>query len=245
MPTKLLVLRIGFFVGFLNLSTEASEYNNDSIFVGIEPDTIRFLDESSLNGQYAKITNVSNDTVRIDSLRYTGHYFYYYITLSDSIDYIAPPRIMLPKQWMYIEVIPALPVIKSPSEADLVLDTLFVFTDVEICSAIVILDQSIISSVDEKYPCTIPANQFCLNDHYPNPFNVQTTLSYVVPNLSWIRLGVYNIYGQEIQTLVHALQEAGTYFIHYDAGGLSSGIYFYRIQIGNSFTDTKKMIFNR
>jgi hypothetical protein len=245
MSNILFVLLIAFFIGFVDLSTQASEYNNESIFVGIEPDTILFLDESSLNGQYAKITNVSNDTVRIDSLAYTQHYFCYYITLSDSIDYFAPPRILLPKQWMYIEVVPALPVQNNLYEADMVIDTLFVFTDVEICSAIVILDQSIISSVDEKYPCTISANQFCLNDNYPNPFNVQTILSYVVPSLSWVCLGVYNIYGQEIQTLVHALQEADTYFIHYDAGGLSSGIYFYRIQIGNSFTDTKKMIFIR
>ena len=245
MSNKLFVLLIAFFVAFGDLSTQASEYNFESIFIGIEPDTILFLDELSLNGQNAKITNVSDDTVRIDSLAYTQHYFYYYIILHDSIDYFDPPRILLPKQWMYIEVVPALPVQNSLSEAELVIDTLFVFTDAEICSVIVILDQSIISAVDEKYPCTIPATQFCLKDNYPDPFNEQTTLSYIVPSLSWVRLGVYNIYGQEIQTLVHALQKADTYFIHYDASGLSSGIYFYSIQIGNSFIDTKKMILVR
>ena len=51
--------------------------------------------------------------------------------------------------------------------------------------------------------------------------------------------------GREIQTLVNEYQKVNTYSINFNASKLSSGIYFYKLQVGNEFVDTKKMLFLR
>jgi hypothetical protein len=56
-----------------------------------------------------------------------------------------------------------------------------------------------------------------------------------------VSLKIYNTIGEEIETLVNELKQAGNYNISFNASSLPSGIYFYRIQAGN-FVETKKMI---
>ena len=82
---------------------------------------------------------------------------------------------------------------------------------------------------------------FALDQNYPNPFNPTTTINYYVPEVSFISLKVYDVLGNEIATLVNENKPAGNYKAEFNAAGIPSGIYFYRIQAG-SFIDTKKMI---
>jgi hypothetical protein len=87
---------------------------------------------------------------------------------------------------------------------------------------------------------TIP-NEFILEQNYPNPFNPTTTIQFQVPNSSSINITVYNILGNEVATLLNEKKPAGSYKVDFSAAGLSSGIYFYKLQAG-SFVEMKKMI---
>ena len=75
----------------------------------------------------------------------------------------------------------------------------------------------------------------------PNPFNPSTTIKYPIPELSFIILKVFDVLGNEIETLVDEEKTAGSYDVDFDAVTLPSGIYFYRLQAG-SYIETKKMI---
>jgi hypothetical protein len=55
-------------------------------------------------------------------------------------------------------------------------------------------------------------------------------------------LKIYDITGKEVQTLVHKRLSAGTYEVRFDGGGLSSGIYFYTLNINGINIDTKKLM---
>jgi hypothetical protein len=83
--------------------------------------------------------------------------------------------------------------------------------------------------------------KFALYQNYPNPFNPSTTISYDLPERSRVKLSVYNLLGQEVATLVNTEQEPGRYNVKFDASGLPSGIYFYRLEAGR-FIEQKKMI---
>ena len=87
--------------------------------------------------------------------------------------------------------------------------------------------------------------QYQLSQNYPNPFNPITIISYTVPRSDFITLRIYNSIGKEIQTLVNQHQKADTYNISFDASDLSSGIYFYRLNIGKHFVETRKMLLIR
>ncbi len=92
--------------------------------------------------------------------------------------------------------------------------------------------------------------EFALSQNYPNPFNPSTTIKYSIasPNqsgaVSSVQLKVYDVLGREIATLVNERQPAGNYTVTFDAGNLSSGVYFYQLRAG-SFVSTKKMILMR
>jgi agmatine/peptidylarginine deiminase len=92
----------------------------------------------------------------------------------------------------------------------------------------------------------IHLNNFALQQNYPNPFNPATVISYNISSnmngeLTNVKLTVYNSTGKKIATLINEKQNAGSYNITFDGSGLSSGIYFYKLEAG-SFTDTKRMI---
>jgi CubicO group peptidase (beta-lactamase class C family) len=98
--------------------------------------------------------------------------------------------------------------------------------------------QVIVTGVEEGelHPLT-----YRLEQNYPNPFNPSTTIKYSIPNFSFVNLKVYDILGNEVATIVNEEKPAGSYEVNFEAKGLSSGIYFYKLQAG-SFVETRKMI---
>ena len=93
---------------------------------------------------------------------------------------------------------------------------------------------------------------FQLEQNYPNPFNPSTKIKFIIPNViasgakqsQLITLKVYDILGNEIATLVNEEKAAGTYEVDFNASGLASGIYLYKL-ISQNFSETKKMILIR
>ena len=83
--------------------------------------------------------------------------------------------------------------------------------------------------------------RFTLSQNYPNPFNPATTIRYALPHKSQVLLAVYNTLGQQVASLVQGRQEAGAYEVKFDASGLASGMYYYRLQ-AESFVQTKKLL---
>jgi subtilisin-like proprotein convertase family protein len=82
---------------------------------------------------------------------------------------------------------------------------------------------------------------FALFQNYPNPFNPSTKINYIIPTSEFVSLKIYDVLGNEVKTLVNEEKPAGTFETEFSGDGLSSGIYFYRLQSG-SFIETKKMI---
>lgn len=92
----------------------------------------------------------------------------------------------------------------------------------------------------ESTPVNTVADNFTLNQNYPNPFNPSTNISFIIPEMGLVKLTVYNSLGKEVSKLVNDLMEPGTYSILYNAHNLSSGIYYYTLQVGNNVV-TKRM----
>ncbi|MBI4535928.1 MAG: T9SS type A sorting domain-containing protein, partial [Ignavibacteriae bacterium] len=86
--------------------------------------------------------------------------------------------------------------------------------------------------------------EYLLRQNYPNPFNPSTTISYDVPRTTHVTLKVYDVLGKEIATLVNEEKEPGTHTLTWDARGVASGMYFYRIST-SGFVQTNKMILVR
>jgi hypothetical protein len=86
--------------------------------------------------------------------------------------------------------------------------------------------------------------EFLLHQNYPNPFNPSTVISYDLSAVSNVRLGIYDLLGREIALLVNEIQNAGIHQAQWNAAGMASGIYFYRITTG-SFIATKKLMLLR
>ncbi len=89
-------------------------------------------------------------------------------------------------------------------------------------------------------PQGVPST-WVLLQNYPNPFNPSTTITFGLPQRGQVRLTVYNTLGEEVASLVEGEMEAGYHTVRFDASGLSSGVYFYRIEAG-SFVQTRKLL---
>ena len=82
---------------------------------------------------------------------------------------------------------------------------------------------------------------FNLNQNYPNPFNPSTQIQYALPEATQVTLEVFNSVGQKVMELVNGQQSAGYHTATFNASGLSSGVYFYKLST-SSFINTKKML---
>jgi hypothetical protein len=102
---------------------------------------------------------------------------------------------------------------------------------------------SVLTDISDDPSQKVPFD-FEVSPNFPNPFNPVTKITYSLPTSQSVQLKVYDVLGREVATLVNSYQEAGTYNIQFDASGLVSGIYYYRIQAGK-FTKTHKMLLER
>jgi hypothetical protein len=101
---------------------------------------------------------------------------------------------------------------------------------------------------DVEYEEQLPT-EFSLLQNYPNPFNPSTTIKYSIPSSEFVTLKVFDVLGKEVATLVNGEKPVGSYEVDFIAAGLSSGMYFYKLQAGNpstssgqGFVETRKML---
>jgi hypothetical protein len=94
--------------------------------------------------------------------------------------------------------------------------------------------------IEEPVP-NIPDQNY-LSQNYPNPFNPLTTINYSIVSPGLVSLRIYDILGREITTLVNMYQPAGQHRVDFNAAGLASGTYFYRIWVGLQYSQIRKMV---
>ena len=82
--------------------------------------------------------------------------------------------------------------------------------------------------------------KFELSQNYPNPFNPSTTIRFTLPQAGNVKLTVYNLLGEEVAQLVNEFKEAGVHTINFNASGLNSGVYIYKLE-ANGLVQTRKM----
>jgi hypothetical protein len=97
------------------------------------------------------------------------------------------------------------------------------------------------SSVAYDNPAKQLPTEYDLAQNYPNPFNPATNISFALPNAGQVKLVVYNVLGQEVETLVDQHMEAGNHTVTWQANEYSSGVYFYRLN-AEKYTQTLKMM---
>ncbi|MBS4027752.1 MAG: tandem-95 repeat protein [Ignavibacteriales bacterium] len=100
--------------------------------------------------------------------------------------------------------------------------------------------------VESEFASSVP-EEVMLLQNYPNPFNPTTTIRFEVEGLGLVSLQVFDVLGREVATLLNnEAMEEGEHEIQFDASGLTSGVYFYRISVGQdgilSYTETKKLL---
>jgi hypothetical protein len=104
----------------------------------------------------------------------------------------------------------------------------------------------VLTSVEERL-ASVPG-MFCLEQNYPNPFNPLTIIKFTIGGnrgqgigVSGVSLVVYDILGRQVAVLVNEKKAPGSYEVTFDASGLASGVYFYRMTAGQ-FVQTRKML---
>ena len=99
------------------------------------------------------------------------------------------------------------------------------------------------TAIDDKKLNTSPQKlRLCQN--YPNPFNPSTMIEYYLPVSTDVTLKIYNLAGQEIDMLVNGFQSSGGHKITWNPKGLSSGLYFYKLQAGE-LSESRKLILHK
>ncbi len=86
----------------------------------------------------------------------------------------------------------------------------------------------------------IPTN-YSVSQNYPNPFNPTTKINFALPKSGLVTMKVYDVLGKEVATLVNETKNAGNYTVDFNAGNLTSGMYFYKVTV-NGFSEVKKMM---
>jgi beta-galactosidase len=99
--------------------------------------------------------------------------------------------------------------------------------------------ENAVLSVDTGTPLRPVSTSLAQN--FPNPFNPHSDIRYQISEFGMVRLAVYDLLGREIALLVNEMKPAGSYGVRFDASGLASGMYLYRLTAG-SFVETRKMI---
>jgi hypothetical protein len=95
--------------------------------------------------------------------------------------------------------------------------------------------------VEENLMESVVPKAYVLSQNYPNPFNPTTTIEFSVPRSSYVTLKVFSLLGEEVATLASRDFTVGSYRVHWNAEGVASGVYLYRLVAG-SFVETKKLL---
>src|SRR3989344_3718592 len=108
------------------------------------------------------------------------------------------------------------------------------------------LDIPVPTSIEELITGAKLPQAYDISQNYPNPFNPSTTIKYELPELSNVRINIYNLRGQKVKTLVDRMQAEGTYSVEWDGidengKKVSSGVYLYRLETPE-FIKTRKMV---
>ena len=110
-----------------------------------------------------------------------------------------------------------------------------------------ILKYSSVTGLEDEEDLII--NNYILDQNYPNPFNPTTKIRYSIPNVigsetkqsQIVSLKIFDVLGKQVASLVDKEQPAGSYDVDFNSSGLTSGVYFYKLQAG-SYSQTKKML---
>ncbi|MCX6640029.1 MAG: T9SS type A sorting domain-containing protein [bacterium] len=93
----------------------------------------------------------------------------------------------------------------------------------------------------DEYAVENAPTEFALVGAYPNPFNPTTTISFTLPDAGSVKLSVFDVNGREVANLVNGYRTAGSHNVTFDASHLTSGVYIYRLFIGDQ-TASGKMV---
>ena len=104
-----------------------------------------------------------------------------------------------------------------------------------------VLRDTTLASLDEQSAGDRPRD-FTLEQNYPNPFNPTTTISYSIPHSANVTLAIYNVLGEQLTSLVHEHQTAGTYTQVWNAEGIASGLYLIRLSADNLVGTRKALV---
>jgi hypothetical protein len=93
-----------------------------------------------------------------------------------------------------------------------------------------------------KQPSPSVINKYSLDQNYPNPFNPSTNISFTLAKSENVKLTVYNILGEQVAVLVNGMRNAGSQTVSFNANKLASGVYFYKLEAGNTVLAKKMML---
>jgi hypothetical protein len=96
--------------------------------------------------------------------------------------------------------------------------------------------------VAEATPGTVVVSAYSLAQNYPNPFNSQTSFSFSIPASGHVTLKVFDLLGRDVATVVDRYMTANSYNVNWNADGLPTGVYMYKLTSGN-FTQTMKLLY--
>ncbi|MBN2227649.1 MAG: T9SS type A sorting domain-containing protein [candidate division Zixibacteria bacterium] len=96
------------------------------------------------------------------------------------------------------------------------------------------------TDIADDFAGTLPTSVM-LSQNYPNPFNPATTISFALPERATVRLEIFNLLGQRVETVIDRMLDAGIHELTWDGSGQPSGVYFYRLNAASQCM-TRKMI---
>ncbi len=104
--------------------------------------------------------------------------------------------------------------------------------------------RSLMPPLEKQGKNSMVKDNYILLQNYPNPFNPTTLIDYSLPENNFVSLKVFDILGREVLTLVNETKESGNHSVEFDASGLPSGVYIYKLHSGGNF-EIRKMVLQK
>ena len=197
------------------------------------------------------IYNNGTNILVIDSIRSNNsNYLLNYDPNGDSTKWIGVSELsdttdifeIQPNDSLEVKLMVAAILVKASKTNDIKIDTIYFYNNsINLPNlSIKITNNETIGSVENE---NIPFN-YKLYQNYPNPFNPSTKISFSLKKASVVDLKIYNNLGQEIKQIIRGYKNIGNYEVEFDGKEFPSGVYYYRLKVGNNST-TKKMILLR